>query len=209
MESPFLSGGLGVDLTQVISHEPMRGVRLGPPGLYRVQIHRRRLDDGNVWLLRFWPTGDALDPPRRMSRGPRPSYARVDRASELAMDLVATALWSPGEAAKAVLAERLRASPEEIDAALDYSLRYDLLHVDERAASTVSITPVDKRPPEVRDPFAAARERHAAIEAWAKANGKRINVRANPRPKSRNDSAAAISTTEPLPLAPKPQRPVD
>ncbi|WP_225992040.1 Lsr2 family DNA-binding protein [Actinomadura montaniterrae] len=178
MESPLLSGGLGVNLTQVIQSEPMRGVRLGPPGLYRVRMHRRRLDDRREWLLQFWPADGVLEPPRRLSRGPR-SAQDGDLDSDLAMDLVAIALWSPGQATKADLAERLLASIEEIDAALAYALRHELLHVDGRAASTVSLTPVDKRPPEVRDPFAAARKRSAAIKAWAKANGVKINQRGN------------------------------
>lgn len=178
MESPLLSGGLGVSLTQVIQSEPMRGVRLGPPGLYRVRMHRRRLDDRREWLLQFWPTGEVLDQPRRLSRGPR-STQDGDLESDLAMDLVAMALWSPGQATKADLAERLLVSTEQIDAALAYALRYELLHVDGRTAATISMTPVDKRPPEVRDPFAAARERSAAIRAWAKANSVKINQRGN------------------------------
>ncbi|MVZ99326.1 hypothetical protein F8568_002765 [Actinomadura sp. LD22] len=208
MESPLRSGGLGVNLTQVIESEPMRGVRLGPAGLYRVRMSRRRLDDRWHWLLQFWPAGGVLEPPRGLFREPR-SAQDDDLESDLAMDLVAIALWSPGQASKADLAERLLVSTQAIDAALEYALRYDLLHVDDRAASTVSITPVDKRPPEERDPFAAARERRAALEAWAKANGKRINVRANPHPRSGNDSAAAISMTVPLPKTPRPERPGD
>jgi Lsr2 len=178
MESPLLSGGLGVNLTQVIENGPMRGVRLGPSGLYRVRMSRRRLDDRWHWLLQFWPAGGVLVPPRRLSRGPR-SARDGDLDSDLAMDLVAMALWSPGRAAKADLAERLLVSAADIDAALAYALRYELLHVDDRAASTVSISPVDKRPPEERDPFAAARERRAALQAWAKANGIKVNQRGN------------------------------
>lgn len=173
-ESPFLTGGQGVVLTQLIEEPPMQGVRLGRPGLYRVRIHRDCFDDHWNWLLQFWPTGDALDPPRRLSRGPR-SVHDNDLDSALATELLLTALWSPGQATKADLAERLLVSTQEIDAALQYASRHDLLPVDDDA-STVSLVPVDKRPPEERDP-AAARERSAAIKAWANENGVTVNRR--------------------------------
>ncbi|MVZ99325.1 hypothetical protein F8568_002760 [Actinomadura sp. LD22] len=66
----------------------------------------------------------------------------------------------------------------EIDAALEYALRRGLLHVDDLTTETISMSPVDRRPPEERDP-SAARERRAAIQAWAKANGVKINQRGN------------------------------
>ncbi|MEU6748868.1 hypothetical protein ABZ914_21835 [Spirillospora sp. NPDC046719] len=93
------------------------------------------------------------------------------------MDLVAHALWSPGQATKADLAERLLLPIHEIDAALDHALRRGLLHVDDPTTATFSMTPVDRRPPEIRDPFAL--EHRAALEAWAKANDMKLNQRGN------------------------------
>jgi hypothetical protein len=95
------------------------------------------------------------------------------------MDLVAHALWSPGQATKADLAERLLLPVHEIDAAMEHALRRGLLHVDDPTAATISMTAVDKRPPEERDPIAAARERRTALERWAKANGVKLNQRGN------------------------------
>ncbi|MER6816674.1 hypothetical protein ABT299_46090 [Spirillospora sp. NPDC000708] len=89
MESPFLTTGDHVDLTQVIAESPMQGVRLGPPGLYRVRIHRKRLGDHWEWLLQFWPADDVLDPPRRLSRDSRPWDDHSEPYARTAMDLVA------------------------------------------------------------------------------------------------------------------------
>ncbi|MFF0523293.1 hypothetical protein ACFYTC_31695 [Actinomadura nitritigenes] len=179
MESPFLTTGDHVDLTQVIAESPMQGVRLGPPGLYRVRIHRKRLGDHWEWLLQFWPADDVLDPPRRLSRDSRPWDDHSEPFARTAMDLVAHVLWSPGQATKADLAERLLLPLHEIDAALDHALRRGLLHVDDLTTATISMAPVDRRPPEIRDPFAAVRQHRAALETWAEANDMKLNQRGN------------------------------
>jgi hypothetical protein len=179
METPFLTAGRGVVLTQVLGDYSPQRMKLGSPGLYRVRISRRPLEDRSRWLLQFWPVSAAPEPPRRLSRRrpaagpPGEQPEQPDQAfSALAMDLVAVGLWSPGDNTKADLAERLLASVEEIDAALRYAMRYELLHVD-GDASTVSMAPVDRRPPEVRNPQDTWRRRSAG--AWAEQNGIKIN----------------------------------
>jgi hypothetical protein len=176
METPFLTAGRDVVLTQVLGDYSPQWMKLGSPGLYRVRISRRRLEDRNRWLLQFWPVSAALEPPRRLSRG-RPAAEQPEQSDQvfraLAMDLVAVGLWSPGEISRADLAERLLASVEEIDAALQYAMRCDLLHVG-GDASTVSMAPVDRRPPEMRKPR-DPRGRSAEIRAWAERHGFKVN----------------------------------
>ncbi|MBO2452800.1 Lsr2 family protein [Actinomadura barringtoniae] len=87
------------------------------------------------------------------------------------MGLVATALWSPGATAKTDLAERLLASEQDIDAALQNAQHNNLLHVT-GDASTPVLAAVDRRSPEERDP---ARRRSGDIRAWAKARGIKVN----------------------------------
>jgi hypothetical protein len=91
------------------------------------------------------------------------------------MDLVAMAMWSPGNATRADLAERLLATVEEIDAALQYATRHELLHVEEDEV-TVTLAAVDRRPLAERDPEAAWRRHRAELRAWAEGNGVQTNV---------------------------------
>ncbi|MGI5171148.1 hypothetical protein ACQEU3_43025 [Spirillospora sp. CA-253888] len=173
METPFLNAGRGVLLTQVLSDRSAGRMESGPPGLYRVRICRRRLADRSRWALRFWPVQGVPEPPRRLARS-RSAAQRADQDSgALAMGLVAVALWSPGDASRADLAERLLVSPQEVDAALRYAEQYELLHAT--GADTVTLTPVDRRPPEERDPHALHRQRGIELRAWADRQGIRIN----------------------------------
>jgi hypothetical protein len=178
METPFLTADRGVVLTQVLGDYSPQKMKLGSPGLYRVRISRRPLENRSSWLLQFWPVSTTPEPPRRLSRGPRAAEPgeRPDQAfSALAMDLVAVGLWAPGDHTRADLAERLLASVEEIDAALQYATRCELLHVD-GDASTVTMVPMDRRPPEALHPQ-DPRRRSAEIRAWAEQHGIKINER--------------------------------
>ena len=68
VETPYLSATGAVGLTYVTGGPAGPDLALGRPGCYRVRVTRRSGEDGDHWLLRFWPDSEPLAPPRWFAR---------------------------------------------------------------------------------------------------------------------------------------------
>ena len=134
-------------------------------------------EEGDIWRLQFWPSPQEAEPPRWLARfepitavadeddedddgagapdsGVREHGERLyDDYPELATDLVAVALWTPGGAVGTIasLAARLLASPGEVRAGLRTAVSAGHLRIagdlaDDAAPLTV--TPLPPSPPD-------------------------------------------------------------
>jgi hypothetical protein len=68
VETPYRSATGAVGLTYVTGGPAGPDLALGGPGGYRVRVTRRSGEDGDHWLLRFWPDSEPLAPPRWFAR---------------------------------------------------------------------------------------------------------------------------------------------
>ena len=73
LETPYRAHAGGVGLTYVTGGPGGDDLDLGSPGLFRVRVARRRVDDHrDVWRLQFWPVIEPVEPPRWLVRGTPP-----------------------------------------------------------------------------------------------------------------------------------------
>ncbi|HEX2771338.1 MAG TPA: DUF6042 family protein, partial [Micromonosporaceae bacterium] len=64
VETPYFSRAGSVGLTMMTDGLGPAQLDLGGPGLFRVRVARRPGgDDGDTWLLRFWPSAEPAEPP--------------------------------------------------------------------------------------------------------------------------------------------------
>jgi hypothetical protein len=132
------------------------------------------LEEGDIWRLQFWPSPGDAEPPRWLARfEPVTSAAEDDEDStdapdngvtegaerlydtyrELAADLVAVALWTPGGAVGTVagLAVRLLASPRDVRAGLQAAVSAGHLRLGGDLAddgAPLTLTPLPPPPPD-------------------------------------------------------------
>ncbi|WP_436519674.1 hypothetical protein [Actinoplanes sp. HUAS TT8] len=115
VETPYRSVSGRVGLTSTTGGPAMFGMVIGEPGFYRVRVCRRPApDDGDVWVVRFWPS-DPVEPPRWLVRDPGRSL------DGLADDIYAVVSWASGGrlvTRLGELADRLLAGPAMVEAAL-------------------------------------------------------------------------------------------
>jgi hypothetical protein len=98
METPMASGGtIALSLVTGGSHgDPFR---LGQPGLYRARFCRRPAQNGDSYLVQFWPVDSPPDPPRWIARS-RPLVEHGDDGWADALGRTATELiWAIRDAA--------------------------------------------------------------------------------------------------------------
>jgi len=70
VEVPYRSGTGRIGLTMMTGGPGPAQLDLGGPGVFRVRVARRRGgDDGDTWLLRFWPDTEPAEPPVWLARG--------------------------------------------------------------------------------------------------------------------------------------------
>ncbi|MEU4777721.1 hypothetical protein [Micromonospora sp. NPDC023633] len=167
IETPFATGGT-VGLAMVTGGSPRDSFRLGEPGLYRLRFCRRPADEGDSYLLRFWPVSASPEPPRWIvrsspllseddlaqpalrTRGGGPS-AHVRYATS---DLLSLLLWAREGAATVTvdwLADRLLSTPDAVRAILRHAVDDGLLapfdSTDGPLALVVQPTPRAPRQP--------------------------------------------------------------
>ena len=144
-----------------------RPLRKTPPGFARPLSTERgavhddgTFEEGDIWRLQFWPTPADAEPPRWLARfEPITGPAGEDGEEppglyrELAADLIAVALWTPGGAVGTLadLAGRLLASPGEVRAALETAVEAGHLRVagsPADGAAPLILTPLPVPPPD-------------------------------------------------------------
>jgi len=148
-----------------------RPLRTTPPGFARPVSTERgavrddsTFEEGDIWRLQFWPSPADAEPPRWRARfEPISDPAGEDGEEppgiypELATDLIALALWTPGGAAGTLadLAGRLLASPGEVRAALETAVAAGHLRVAgdlADGAAPLILTPLPVSPPDPGEP---------------------------------------------------------
>ena len=104
-------------------------------------------EEGDIWRLQFWSSPEDAGPPRWLARYGPITYP------ELATDLVAVALWTPGGAVGTIsdLAARLLASPGDVRAGLRTAASAGHLRVAgdlAEDAAPLTLTPLPPSPPD-------------------------------------------------------------
>ncbi|MBQ1073284.1 hypothetical protein KBX06_08910 [Micromonospora sp. C31] len=143
VETPLATAGT-VGLTTVTGGAPRDSFRLGEPGLYRLRFCRRPADDGDSYLLRFWPVPADPGPPRWLVRS-RPLLSEHDLAQPTmrtrgggpaarfryaTSDLLSLLLWARESEATVTLhwlADRLLSTPDAVRAVLRHAVDDGLL----------------------------------------------------------------------------------
>jgi hypothetical protein len=173
-----------------------RPLRTTPPGFARPVSAERgdgdgTFEEGDIWRLQFWPSPADAGPPRWLARfepvtdpageEPRGLYP------ELATDLIAVALWTPGGAVGTLadLAGRLLASPGEVRAALETAVAAGHLRVTgdlAGGAAPLVLTPLPVPPPDPGAPQLLVMEDLPAATATVVADedGDRVSGRMTP-----------------------------
>ncbi|HEV2242565.1 MAG TPA: hypothetical protein VGR98_16095 [Streptosporangiaceae bacterium] len=154
-------------------------------------------EEGDIWRLQFWPSPGDAEPPRWLARlepvaavadddedgagGPDGGAGELgerlyDIYGELAADLAAVALWTPGGAVGTVadLAARVLASPGQVRAGLLAAVSAGHLRVEGDLAddgAPLSLTPLPPPPPDHGPPQRLPAEDLGASTAFADVEG--------------------------------------
>ncbi|RBM22910.1 hypothetical protein DI005_04530 [Prauserella sp. PE36] len=173
VETPFRSRAGAVALGLLTGGTYDGALELGARGPFRARVSRRPAEEdeeGDVWLVQFWPAPTTQEPPRWLRRG-RPALSGNGRERYLraASDLVSVAVWSDPARTEG-LAERLLLPEEELPALLEHAVAGRLVAVDGG-----TVTAVPRRPPERARSVAWTPPRHetepVSTPGWPPAAG--------------------------------------
>ncbi|MFF5987656.1 hypothetical protein [Prauserella flavalba] len=158
VETPFHSRSGAVALGLLTGGTDDGTLELGARGSFRARVSRRAADEGeegDVWLVQFWPAPARQEPPRWLRRG-RPALSGTGRERYVwaASDLASVAAWSDPARTEG-LAGRLLLPEAELPALLEHAVARRLVAVDGE-----TVTALPRRPPEPAPPAVWTPPRH-------------------------------------------------